>query len=110
MSPSGRIFEIQRFSEIFGALSSPKRLQIFTRLVSCCEPGTACRVSGEVPTCVGELGADLEIAPSTLSHHLKELRRVGLIRMERRGQSVECSIDPDTLEDLTQFMEFESVG
>jgi len=53
--------------------------------------------------CVGELGKDLGIAPSTLSHHIKELRRAGLIRMERRGQKIDCWIDPATLKALKEF-------
>jgi ArsR family transcriptional regulator len=53
--------------------------------------------------CVGELGRDLSIAPSTVSHHLKELRTAGLIHMERRGQSIECWVEPDTLGTLSEF-------
>lgn len=56
-----------------------------------------------MPTCVGEIGKNLGIVPSTVSHHLRELRRAGLIRMERRGQKVECSVDPETLQTLARF-------
>ncbi len=47
--------------------------------------------------CVGELGQDLEIDPSTVSHHLKELRRAGLIRVARRGRHILCWVDRDTV-------------
>ena len=53
--------------------------------------------------CVGELGQDLGIGLSTISHHIKELRRAGLIRMERRGQKIECWIDPETLAAVRDF-------
>lgn len=53
--------------------------------------------------CVGELGKDLGIAPSTVSHHIKELYRAGLIKMERRGQNVECSVNPEMLSALALF-------
>lgn len=89
--------EVQRFAEVFKALSNPNRLYIFLRLVSCCPPGTKCISDAAGQRCVGELGQDLEIDPSTVSHHLKELRRSGLIRMERRGKNILCWVDRETL-------------
>jgi len=101
---------IERFAGMFKALSNPNRLRIFMRLVSCCVPGTACGImespGSEECICVGDLGKDLGIAPSTISHHIKELRRAGLIRMERHGQKIDCSIDPETLTDLNGFFAF----
>ena len=98
---------IEKFAEIFKALSNPNRLKIFMRLTSCCQPGTAASINpdtGEAGcACVGELGQDLGIVPSTISHHIKELRQAGLIRMERRGQKIECFIDPEILTALHEF-------
>lgn len=56
--------------------------------------------------CVGDLGDGLGLAPSTISHHLKELRRAGLIRMERAGRHVECWADPEALARLSEFFRF----
>ena len=99
--------DIQKFAEIFKALSNPNRLKIFLRLISCCQPGapTTIKESVEPEACarVGELGQDLGIVPSTISHHIKELRQAGLIRMERNGQKIECSMDPETLAALQEF-------
>jgi ArsR family transcriptional regulator len=53
--------------------------------------------------CVGDLAAGLALAPSTVSHHLKELRQCGLIHMERRGQHVQCWAEPETLASLERF-------
>lgn len=53
--------------------------------------------------CVGELGRELSISPSTVSHHLKELRRAGLIKTQRRGRNIECWTDPDVLSELAKF-------
>ena len=98
---------IEEFAEIFKALSNPNRLRIFLRLVSCCRPGTRTSINGnnesEGGAFVGELGQALGIGASTISHHIKELRQVGLIRMERRGQKMECWVDPETLAALQGF-------
>ena len=88
--------------EMFKALSNPHRLALFYRLMNCCAPGTKCGVEAE-RFCVGELGEGLAIAPSTLSHHLKELNRAGLIQMERRGKNVECWLEPSVLTELSAF-------
>ena len=94
-----------QLAETFKALSNPNRLNIFLRLMSCCAPGTVCSVEETEKRCVGDLGADLNIAPSTLSHHIKELYRAGLVRMERRGQHVDCWVDPAVVEELGRFFE-----
>jgi ArsR family transcriptional regulator len=96
--------DIEKFAEMFKALSNPNRLKIFLRLISCCQPGTVTSISeSEGSAYVGELGQDLGIVASTVSHHIKELRRAGLIRMERRGQKIECWIDPETVAALQDF-------
>ncbi len=78
--------QVHQLAEVFKALANPNRLQIFLRLASCCSPGTKCDSEAAVRQCVGELGQDLEIDPSTVSHHLKELRRAGGVRVEKRQE------------------------
>ena len=95
--------DLDRLSEVFGALSNPNRLNIFMRLISCCGPGVSWTEDSSSSACVGELGQDMGLAPSTVSHHVRELRRAGLIQMQRNGQKVECWIDGETLGDLAQF-------
>ena len=97
---------IEKFAEMFKALSNPNRLRIFMRLISCCRPGTVTTINSMDSSgcaCVGELGQDLGIVPSTISHHIKELRQAGLIRMERRGQKIECWVDPEAIAALKGF-------
>ncbi|MCW8899103.1 MAG: metalloregulator ArsR/SmtB family transcription factor [Gammaproteobacteria bacterium] len=98
-----RILEPNELAESFKALSNPNRLLIFQRLLSCCEPGTVCSADTVNGFCVGELGEDLAVAPSTLSHHIKELQRAGLIKTQRRGKNIECFVDADKVGILKEF-------
>lgn len=94
----------EQFSEMFKALSNPHRLKIFVRLINCCKPGVVCEVDSDaMKACVGQVGKDLGIVPSTVSHHIKELHRAGLIRMERRGQNMDCWVEPEAIQGLTDF-------
>lgn len=91
----------------FKALSNPNRLTLFKRLMSCCAPGTVCSTTDEaVRYCVGELGKGLGIAPSTVSHHLKELSQAGLIQTKRQGKTIHCWIEPSVLNELGQFFAY----
>jgi ArsR family transcriptional regulator, arsenate/arsenite/antimonite-responsive transcriptional repressor len=96
----------EEYAEIFKALSNANRLKIFCRLVGCCKPGTIGVITADNTTCVGDLGQELDIVPSTVSHHIKELRRVGLIKTQRRGQNIECWVDPDIVDNLRLFFTF----
>lgn len=87
---------------MFKALSNRHRLKIFMRLAHCGEDGIACK-PGSTCECVGDVGNNMGIAPSTLSHHLKELYRAGLIKTRRNGQRIECWVDQSTLEMLAGF-------
>lgn len=95
-----RTIDLDRYASIFKALSNPHRLQIFTILTGCCEPGTLCSTDEMMSCCVGDLDSQLDIASSTLSHHLKELNHAGLIEMQRNGKQVLCSIKPSTLAEV----------
>jgi ArsR family transcriptional regulator len=96
------------FAGVFKALSNPNRLKIFIRLINCCNPGTRCSSDKIQKFCVGDLGDELDVSPSTLSHHMKELNRAGLIEMQRRGQHIDCWVEPDTVNQLKSFFDIES--
>jgi ArsR family transcriptional regulator, arsenate/arsenite/antimonite-responsive transcriptional repressor len=98
-----KINDVEKYAEVFKALSNPHRLKIFMRLASCESGGMACCSTDKVCECVGELGSKLGIAPSTVSHHLKELYRAGLIKMSRNGQRIDCSVDPAIIGSLADF-------
>lgn len=66
------------FADRFAALSSPTRVKLAVLL--CRHPaGTEC---GRV------LAASVGLAETTVSHHLRLLRRAGLIDSQRRGMSI----------------------
>ena len=89
---------------MFKALSNSHRLEIFLYLANNCFPGEK-STDQEMRSSVGELGERLGVAPSTVSHHLKELRQSGLIRMERKGKNIECWVESVTVEKLIRFFE-----
>lgn len=98
MSNNHLTADLDALAEVFAALSNPQRLRIFLRLAAnCLSPECS---EDEVRFCVADLGTDFHMAPSTLSHHLKELRRAGLMRMERNGRRIECSVRADTVRQL----------
>jgi ArsR family transcriptional regulator len=90
-------------ARMFGALSNPNRAKIFLQVASRCSGKAASCTDDDRCSCVGELGKDLGIAPSTVSHHIKELNQAGLIKMERSGRTVKCWVDLDVICELADF-------
>lgn len=81
--------------ELMAALGSPTRMRLLRLLqdkaLRCCDPA-GCDLSERCCT-VSELADGLGVSIANASHHLKELRRAGLITMERRGRHVYAAID-----------------
>lgn len=97
--------DLQKYADIFKALSNVQRLTIFMRLTSCGADGDNRNEDGQICQCVGILGKDLGISAPSVSHHLKELQRTGLIKMKRRGQRIECWVNPDIHDALEKFLQ-----
>jgi len=76
------------------ALAQEARLRAFRMLIRAGEPGMA----------AGEIAAALEMPANTLSFHLKELSRAGLIGSQRRGRHIYYSIKPDGIRSLLTFL------
>lgn len=96
--------DLVRYAEVFKALSNANRLAIFLHLVACCPPGTSCSFDDEVRRCVSDLGRGLDIAPSTISHHIKELRIAGLIHVAKKGRFTKCWVDAETVGRLSDLL------
>jgi ArsR family transcriptional regulator, arsenate/arsenite/antimonite-responsive transcriptional repressor len=71
--------------DAFKALSNKNRLAIFEQIRMGC--GKA-RIDGDSRLAVCSVASAVNIVPSTISHHIKELRHAHLIRCERQGQSI----------------------
>jgi DNA-binding transcriptional ArsR family regulator len=52
----------------------------------------------------GDIAAELDIAPSTLSHHLERLKREEVITVRRDGTYLWYMANARALEDLLQFL------
>src|SRR5687768_12386424 len=103
MSNSKTLLTLEKAAEVFKVLGHPHRLAIFLRLCDHC--GTrGSRDDEAVAACVGELSKGLKIAPSTISHHLKELRQAGVITMQREGQFVQCCPNFSVMEQINAFL------
>jgi DNA-binding transcriptional ArsR family regulator len=96
--------DLTAYAEAFKALSNPNRLAIFLHLIACCPPGTSCSFEEEMKRCVGDLGKGLNIGQSTISHHIKELRRAGLIQVGKKGKYTECWVDAETVTVLADLL------
>jgi ArsR family transcriptional regulator len=93
---------------VFKALGDPTRLRIFETLRRCnreveIDEAGRCRPSGALS--VGEVCCQMDQRMSTVSHHLKELRHAGLIRSEKRGRWIYCSVNPAGLELIQEFLD-----
>ncbi len=52
----------------------------------------------------GEIATRLEICPSTMSHHLAQLERAGLLRSWRENRRILYTVDWDGTNQLIQFL------
>ena len=78
-----------RRTAVLKALADPKRFELLERIAN-----APCSL-----TC-SEVGPSLAISPATLSHHIKELERAGLIEVTREGKFHFLSLRAGVLEAL----------
>lgn len=76
------------------ALGHETRLAIFRLLVR----------AGNEGLNVGEIGQHLDMAASTLAHHLKALVDAGLVLQERQGRQIVNRVDYDAMRRTVSFL------
>jgi DNA-binding transcriptional ArsR family regulator len=76
------------------ALAHDTRLNLFRALIR----------AGEAGLPAGELAGALNVAPSTLSHHLAQLEQAGLIRSHRQSRHIFYHVDAAQIRDLIGFL------
>ncbi len=85
--------------KLLKALANENRLAIFEYLrrhdLSCDERGEGCTV--------GDIAQQYDLALSTISHHLKELKEAGLIKCVQHGQYTYCAINQEAVDELSRF-------
>jgi len=81
--------ELDRMARIFKMLGDPNRLRIITALMS-----------GEM--CVCDLAAFLGVSESAVSHQLRRLRDLWLVKNRRDGKILYYSLDDDHVADLVE--------
>ncbi len=80
-------------SSMFKAIANPVRLQMVDLII---------RLGGQI--CVCDIENQFELSQPTISHHLKILRKAGIIRLERRGQWLFYFARQEALTTLEQFL------
>lgn len=85
---------VARFADMFAAIGTEPRLRI-VRLLLAAHP------AGMI---AGELGSELELPSSTLSHHLDRLKREGVVRVRREGTFLWYTANTAALEELLRFL------
>jgi DNA-binding transcriptional ArsR family regulator len=86
--------QISRFADMFAAMGTDSRLRIMRLLLAAHPDGMV----------VSEIGNELGIAPSTMSHHLEKLKHEGLVKVRREGTFLWYSASTEALQELLGFL------
>jgi DNA-binding transcriptional ArsR family regulator len=85
---------VSRYADMFAAIGAEPRLRIMRLLLSAHPDGMI----------VGDIGSELNISPSTLSHHLEKLKNEELVTVRREGTFLWYSANVKGLEELLGFL------
>ena len=86
--------EVTLFADMFSAMGTGPRLRIMRVLLSAHPDGMV----------VNEIGTELGIPASTLSHHLDKLKNEDLVNVRREGTYLWYSANAGVLQELLGFL------
>jgi ArsR family transcriptional regulator len=86
--------QIARYADMLSAMGTEPRLRIMQLLLSAHPEGMV----------AGEIGGELEIPSSTLSHHLEKLKNEKLLKVRRDGTFLWYSANTQGLQELLGFL------
>ena len=94
MSKGQNLEQVTRYADMLSAMGTEPRLRIMQLLLSAYPDGLI----------VGEIGNELEIPSSTLSHHLEKLKNERLVKVRREGTFLWYSANTEALKELLGFL------
>ena len=94
MSRKPNLEQITRYADMLSAMGTEPRLRIMRLLLSAHPDGLV----------VGEIGTELDIPSSTLSHHLEKLKNEDLVKVRRVGTFLWYSANTEALQELLGFL------
>lgn len=83
-----------KYADMLAAMGAEPRLRIVRLLLTAHPAGLA----------AGDISAELEITPSTLSHHLDRLKRENVVTVRREGTFLWYAANTEALEGLLNFL------
>jgi DNA-binding transcriptional ArsR family regulator len=86
--------QVARYADMMSAMGTEPRLRIMRLLLSAHPEGLV----------AGEIGEELGIPGSTLSHHLEKLKNEDLVSVRREGTFLHYSANSEALKELLAFL------
>lgn len=86
--------DVVRYADMFSAMGTEPRLRIMRVLLSAHPEGMV----------AGDIGAELDIPASTLSHHLDKLKNEELVKVRRESTYLWYSANTEVLQELLGFL------
>ena len=86
--------DVARYADMFSAIGAEPRLRIMRTLLAAHPDGII----------ASDIGAELDIPPSTLSHHLDKLKNEELVNVRRESTYLWYSANTEALQELLGFL------